>query len=102
MILEALLLAQLVQTKTVNLSWQESDLTAVSYKMYRAPESCSQNPQFVEIGVSQTKSFVDHVSQGHYCYQVTALNSSGNESKPSNQFDVFIPAPATGLKGNVE
>jgi hypothetical protein len=84
-------LAAVVGTQSVELVWDrdtESDLAG--YRIYRD----SGSGQFERIGESKdTPSFSDKmVEKGkRYRYMVTAYDKLGNESKPSEVADAFIP-----------
>lgn len=84
-------LAAVVGTQSVELVWDrdtESDLAG--YRIYRDAGS----GQFERIGESKdTPSFSDKtVEKGkRYRYMVTAYDKLGNESKPSEVVDAFIP-----------
>lgn len=75
------------ETPTIDLSWQASTETDLAgYNVYRREDS---SESFVRItktlalgpGFSDATAVVGHT----YTYRVTALDSSGNESQPSNE-----------------
>lgn len=79
----------------VNLSWNpgsgSSDPNAVaSYNIYRASGS---NGAFQLLNNSAAANYTDNnVSDGSsYQYEVTSVDSAGNESSPSNVYSVNIP-----------
>jgi hypothetical protein len=87
---------------TVNLSWTASGSTGVTgYYIYRAlynttSKTCGsytkQNPSAPNGPTTYTDS--NNIVDGDtYCYQVTAVNGSGEESTDSNMATAIIPAP---------
>jgi subtilase family serine protease len=65
---------------TVTLNWTTAS-DAASYNVYR---------DTVKIGSPTTVSYSDTVPNGTYFYYVTAVNSSGQESVPSNTVSVTV------------
>ncbi len=84
----------------VSLSWQSS-LGAVSYNIYRATASGAEGQTPYRTGVT-TASFTDTgVTNGTtYYYQVTAVNSAGAQSSPSNEASA-IPAAIPAAPSNL-
>ncbi|WP_327695854.1 PA14 domain-containing protein [Streptomyces sp. NBC_00459] len=75
---------------------------ASSYRVYRAPSGSSS---YVSIGNMTTASYLDTsaVEESTYTYQVTALDTAGNESARSaavkaTRPDATAPPAVTGLK----
>jgi subtilase family serine protease len=71
-----------VSGSTVTLNWTIAS-DAASYNVYR---------DTVKIGSPTTASYSDTVPNGTYSYYVTAVNSSGQESVPSNTVSVTVSA----------
>lgn len=75
----------------INLTWTGSS-GATSYNAYRAQAQCNTSPTLAQLvtGVSGT-SYLDTAVLGsqHYCYAVTAVNSSG-ESAMSGTADALM------------
>jgi fibronectin type 3 domain-containing protein len=87
---------------TVNLSWTASSSSGVTgYYIYRAlynksTSKCGsytkQNPSSPNVPTTYTDS--NNIIDGDtYCYQVTAVNGTGQESTDSNMATAIIPAP---------
>ena len=79
-------------THSVTLSWTASTSQVAGYNCYR---STSPSGPFSVLNSSliSSTSFVDHAVQGEstYYYYVTAVDSLGNESMPSNHVSATIP-----------
>ena len=87
---------------TVGLSWTASGSTGVTgYYIYRAiyntsTSTCGSYTKLNPSTPNATTSYTDSssITDGDtYCYQVTAVNSSGEESTDSNMTTAIIPAP---------
>jgi hypothetical protein len=86
---------------TVVLSWTAPTGTpaAVSYNMYRATGACASGLTFSKINTAPitTTTFTDSSAaltpNATFCYQATAVSSTGVESVPSNQAGATIPGP---------
>jgi len=87
---------------TVGLTWTASGSTGVTgYYIYRAlyntsTSTCGSYTKLNPSSPSATTSYTDSngITDGDtYCYQVTAVNSSGEESTDSNMATAIIPAP---------
>ncbi len=86
---------------SVGLSWTASSSSGVTgYYIYRARYNSSTSTcgSYVELNPSQlntTTTYTDSdiTSGDTYCYQVTAVNSSGEQSTDSNVATAIIPAP---------
>ena len=87
---------------TVGLSWTASGSTGVTgYYIYRAlyntsTSTCGSYTKLNPSSPNATTSYSDSngIADGDtYCYQVTAVNSSGEESTDSNMATAIIPAP---------
>ena len=87
---------------TVGLSWTASGSTGVTgYYIYRAlyntsTSTCGSYTKLNPSSPNATTSYTDSngITDGDtYCYQVTAVNSSGEESTDSNMATAIIPAP---------
>src|SRR5580698_90231 len=87
---------------TVGLSWTASGSTGVTgYYIYRAlyntsTSTCGSYTKLNPSSPSATTTYTDgnSITDGDtYCYQVTAVNSSGEESTDSNMATAIIPAP---------
>jgi len=80
---------------SVNLSWDASSSTdVVSYNIYRASFT-SACGAYAKVGSSASTTYIDaSVTNGQaYCYEATAVDSSGDESKDSIPIqDVAIPS----------
>ncbi|HEY6337230.1 MAG TPA: choice-of-anchor D domain-containing protein, partial [Candidatus Sulfotelmatobacter sp.] len=86
---------------TVNLQWTASSTTGVNYYIYRAlynttTSTCGAysklNPSAPQSGTAYSDS--NNITDGDtYCYEVTAVNSAGEESTDSNSAQAIIPAP---------
>jgi len=82
-------------THTVTLSWDapsSSTDPVVGYNIYRAA-SGSSSYQLVNSSVDTGTTYVDSTVQSGaaYIYYVESVDSSGNQSVPSNQVSVTIP-----------
>ncbi len=79
----------------VNLSWQAStSQDVVSYNVYRAPYT-TKCGSYAKVGSSANITYTDSsvVNGQAYCYEATAVNSSGEESGDSIPIaDVAIPS----------
>jgi fibronectin type 3 domain-containing protein len=86
---------------TVGLSWTASTTTGINgYYIYRAlynttTSTCGAysklNPSLPDVLTTYTDS---NVTDGDtYCYEVTAVNLTGQESTDSNSAQAIIPAP---------
>ena len=88
-------------TYTVGLSWTASGSTGVTgYYIYRALYNTSTSTcgSYTELNPSQsnaTTTYTDsNITSGDtYCYEVAAVNSSGEQSTDSNVVTAIIPAP---------
>lgn len=67
-------------TALPSLSWQ-SVSNAVQYFIYRDNS---------KVGTSSTNSFVDNIGNGTYSYQISAVDTNGVESFPSNSLSVTV------------
>ncbi len=104
-----LALAGLASAATVNLAWNantEADLA--SYKVHRSASSCAGTGTFTSVGTvaKPATTFTDTLAaDGTYCYYITALDTAGNESGPSNKVEAIVnvnpPLAPTGLRATV-
>jgi hypothetical protein len=87
------------QSETVTLTWT-AGANDVSYDVYRAPGACSTTSVFALLNATPVTTLTYTDSSAvlvagsaavTYCYQVTALSSSGAVSAPSNQAPAVIP-----------
>jgi hypothetical protein len=86
---------------TVGLSWTASSSSGVTgYYIYRALYNTSTSTcgSYTELNPSQpnaTTTYTDsNITRGDtYCYEVAAVNSSGEQSTDSNVATAIIPAP---------
>ncbi|HEY6270494.1 MAG TPA: hypothetical protein VIX19_00700 [Terriglobales bacterium] len=86
---------------TVSLQWTASSTTGVNYYIYRAlynttTSTCGAysklNPSAPQAGTTYIDS--NNITDGDtYCYEVTSVNSAGEESTDSNSAQAIIPAP---------
>jgi len=78
---------------SVVLNWAESSATVVGYRVYRATTSGGPYGQMEPS--NPTTSFTDTNVRagGRYYYVLTSVNSSGVESKYSNEVSAAIPPP---------
>lgn len=88
----SLLSAQFYKSKTSSLIWTantEEDLAG--YKVYRSLNYCSKKqPKTLINTLGKVTAFVDDkipLGTVAVCYHVTAFDTSGNESGPSNEVD---------------
>lgn len=88
----SLLSAQFYKSKTSSLIWTantEEDLAG--YKVYRSLNYCSKKqPKTLINTLGKVTTFVDDkipLGTVAVCYHVTAFDTSGNESGPSNEVD---------------
>jgi hypothetical protein len=92
---------------TVVLSWTAPTGTpaAVSYNMYRATGACASGLTFTKINTAPitvttfTDSSTALTPNATFCYQATAVSSTGVESVPSNQAGATIPGPPSAPTG---
>jgi len=88
---------------SVTLAWQDTqNPSGTTYNAYRAAGDCITTPPvFAKINlvpITSTNWTDQTVSDGRYCYQVTAVDTAGNESAPSNSAVAFVkPFPPTTL-----
>jgi hypothetical protein len=91
-----------VPVYTVALSWTASTSSGVTgYYIYRtlyntSTSSCGSYSKLNPSSPNPTTSYTDSndITDGDkYCYQVTAVNSSGKESTDSNVATAVIAAP---------
>jgi hypothetical protein len=85
---------------TVGLAWTASPTSSVTYYIYRAlyNPSTSKCGTYSKLNPSSPTALTNYtdsnVTDGDtYCYEVTAVNSSGEESTDSNSAQAIIPAP---------
>ena len=77
----------------IHLEWDSNTEPDVhSYKVYRSDNSAGN---FVEIKSvphrgTGVERFTDEVTVGHYWYRVTAVDTQGHESDPSNTVDTSV------------
>ena len=81
--------------------WEEPSYTeAVTYSLYRVdlPEIISvEGLEHVVTGITETTTVDSQPSHTEHCYVVTAVDSAGNESAPSNSFYLnfaLLPVPS--------
>ena len=80
------------QTHTVDLSWHPSTSRVLGYNIYRGTTSGGPYSKLNSRLDVHTRYLDKTVSAGHTYYYVTrAVNSSGRESKHSNQAQAVIP-----------
>jgi fibronectin type 3 domain-containing protein len=91
------LTATATSSTSVNLTWTASNSPNVTgYNIYRGPHAGT----LTKINSSGTSPFTDTNAAGTaYDYQVTAVDTSGTESLPSNTASVTTPAPSGGGGG---
>jgi hypothetical protein len=73
----------------VTLTWDKA-ARAVSYNVYRR---AYRSDQFSKLGSSATPSYEDPAAPSReiFCYQVTAVDAKGQESRPSREACVSVP-----------
>lgn len=80
---------------TVTLNWTASTTVSptVTYNVYRGPAACSLAPVMTQIqsGISGLTATDSGVSDGVYCYAVTAQNSNGESVKDFLTVTVITP-----------
>lgn len=92
-ILIIVLTAGVASAATVTLQWDantESDLAG--YNLYRAFQPCTAQGPLNKIGtVGKVTSTTDTVTvDGAYCYELTAFDTSNNESPRSNKAEAAV------------
>jgi fibronectin type 3 domain-containing protein len=76
---------------SVNLDWtNHSETDFASYKVYRKTSSGSYSTALITGLSSSLYADATGVARTLYGYQVTAVDSSGNESQPSNEVTAFF------------
>jgi fibronectin type 3 domain-containing protein len=96
--------ASLAQAQhSVSLTWTDTT-SGVTYNMYRATGACASGLVFSKLNSTAitATAYTDASSLTAgttYCYQVTAVNSSGVESIPSNEAPAVIPNPPPAPTG---
>lgn len=93
-------MAGVASAATVNLQWDantETDLAG--YNLYRAFQPCTAQGPLNKVGtVGKVTSTTDTVAvDGLYCYELTAFDTSNNESGRSNKAEATVnvnPPPA--------
>jgi fibronectin type 3 domain-containing protein len=75
----------------VTVSWDKTP-RAKSYNVYRRPY---RSDAYIKVGSSETNSYEDSdvKSEEIYCYEVTSIDSKGNESKRSKEICITVPHP---------
>ncbi len=73
--------------RAVDLNWDDNTDTVANYKVYR-------NSTAIATPTASAYPDTGLTNGASYCYWVTALDSSGNESQPSNQVCATPAAPA--------
>jgi hypothetical protein len=99
LLLLSLMLAQAQPTRTVVLTWVDSQAGA-TYNIYRAPAACGTGTLiFVQIasGIT-TKTYSDTgVTPGHYCYAATAVVNSSESVQSAPAGAHVRPFAPTGM-----
>jgi fibronectin type 3 domain-containing protein len=89
----------------VTLNWQDSvNPSGTTYNVYRASGSCSDSPSFSQIatGIAALTYSDTNVTVGsEYCYEVTAVDSSGDESADSNVAEADLVFGGSSFGGNL-
>jgi fibronectin type 3 domain-containing protein len=84
---------QLVVVHNVQLSWTQSNSpNLIGYNVYRGLQSGKETLYYkIGVGAGWTDTYVD--SYTTYFYYLTAVDSSSQESVPSNETSATVPGP---------
>jgi hypothetical protein len=82
-----------VVAHTIKLQWNASTSTVAGYRVYRSPVSGGAYVLLTS-SLLTPLSYVDSTVQNgkNFCYQVTAVDSTGTESFASNEACAAVPA----------
>lgn len=91
--------ATYVLAATVSMSWNaNTDNDLAGYRVYYGTASGSY-PHSLDAGNATTVEIGDLSADTTYYFIVTAYDTSGNESEPSDEVSVSIPSEDAGSKG---
>jgi fibronectin type 3 domain-containing protein len=83
--------AQPPKAHKITINWDKVP-RAVSYNLYRRPYRIET---YAKVATSDTSSYEDSAvkSGERYCYEITSVDSKGNESARSKEICLSVPLP---------
>ena len=94
-----LLIAPVIEAKTVSLSWDPSPTpTVTGYKVHSSQQEDMSNPTIIDVGDVLTYTIPNLEDSIEHWFCVIAYDGNGNESVCSN----VVKSPAVALPGTIQ